>query len=123
SADRASGPAPHAVSSRVIESPGWNSTGAAERPLVAARIDAEDLAWRRPGSGARDQARRAREAAPVRTVLARLMGVHTTERAWRLGAEGEEIVGAQLGRLGAKAPRWRVLHAVHVGEEGAAMDR
>jgi hypothetical protein len=50
------------------------------------------------------------------------MGVHTAERAWRLGAEGEELVGAQLARLTARDPRWRVLHAVPVGDKGADID-
>jgi hypothetical protein len=48
-----------------------------------------DLAANTPGAQARAQARVAREAAPVKTVLARLLGVHTDERAWRIGAEGK----------------------------------
>ena len=63
-----------------------------------------------------------REAAPVRSVLARLMGVHTEERAWRLGAQGEELVAAQLARLIRKDPRWRCLHSVPVGGNGADID-
>ncbi|MGZ6870341.1 MAG: hypothetical protein ACXVHI_08580, partial [Frankiaceae bacterium] len=49
-----------------------------------------DLAANRAGAEAREQARAARDAAPVRTVLARVLGVHTNERAWRIGADGEE---------------------------------
>ena len=93
------------------------SAGTGEAPA-----EFEDLAGRRPGSMAREQATRARAAAPVRTVLARLMGVHTDERAWRLGADGEELVGAQLAKLIAKDPRWRVLHAIPVGKDGADID-
>src|SRR4051794_11958419 len=66
-------------------------------PLMASRCDAdpslvEDLAHRRPGDAVLEQARLAREAAPVRSVLARLLRVHTAERAWRLGAVGEVLV-------------------------------
>jgi hypothetical protein len=50
------------------------------------------------------------------------MGVHTAERAWRLGAEGEELVGAQPAKLTAKDPRWRALHAVPVGDKGSDID-
>ncbi len=64
----------------------------------------------------------AREAAPVRTAMARLLGVHSLERAWRVGAKGEELVGAQLARLVAKDPRWRVLHSIPVGRDGADID-
>lgn len=85
-------------------------------------VDAEDLAGRRPGHLARQQALAAKEAAPVRTVLARFMGVHTEERAWRLGAEGEELVAAQLAKLTAKDRRWRVLHSIPVGRTSADID-
>ncbi|MGQ0845456.1 MAG: nuclease-related domain-containing protein [Sporichthyaceae bacterium] len=89
------------------------STGhAEERPW-------HDLAENRPGAAAHAQAVAAREAAPTRTLLARLIGVHTDERAWRLGARGERRVAAQLARLG---PAWRVLHAVEVGDRGSDID-
>ena len=82
----------------------------------------EDLSTRRPGSSASAAAANARAAAPVRSVLARLMGVHTDERAWRLGAAGEELVGHQLGRLMKRDPRWRCLHAIPVGRRGSDID-
>ncbi|MCW2902045.1 MAG: hypothetical protein JWO67_4310, partial [Streptosporangiaceae bacterium] len=82
----------------------------------------DDLADRRPGSSARAQALRAKEAAPVRTALARMMRVHTSERAWRLGAVGEELVAAELSKLVSKDPRWRVLHAIPVGTNDADID-
>ena len=63
-----------------------------------------------------------RQAAPVRTLLARALRVHTDERAWRIGADGEEKVAVQLGKLQGKDPRWRVLHAVPVGENGSDID-
>jgi hypothetical protein len=84
--------------------------------------DGEDLAARRPGAMARQQALALRKAAPVRTVVARLFGVDTDERAWRIGAGGEEKVGAQLAKLTRRDPRWRVLHAVPVGHNGADID-
>jgi hypothetical protein len=71
---------------------------------------------------AREQAVALKAAAPVRTLLARVLGVHTDERAWRIGADGEEMVAAQLTRLARKDPRWRFLHAVPVGEQGADID-
>lgn len=80
---------------------------------------AEDLTGRRPGAAARAEAEALRAAAPVRTLLARLLGVHTEERAWRIGAEGEERVGRELARLG---PAWTTLHAIPVGDRGADID-
>lgn len=81
-----------------------------------------DLATNTPGAQAREQARTAREAAPAKTVLARLLGVHTEERAWRIGADGEVKVAAALAKVVARDPRWRVLHAIPVGERGADID-
>jgi Nuclease-related domain len=78
-----------------------------------------DLAANRPGQAARKVALERRQAAPVKTVLARVLQVHTNERAWRVGAEGEEEVARHLGKL---REGWRVLHAVPVGEEGSDID-
>jgi hypothetical protein len=82
----------------------------------------EDLAERPAGSTARERARLEREAAPARTALARLLRVHTAERAWRLGADGEVKVAAELGKLARKDPRWRSLNAIPVGDRGADID-
>ncbi|WP_158609632.1 nuclease-related domain-containing protein [Cellulomonas triticagri] len=82
----------------------------------------EDLVLRRPGQAAREQALALRRAAPVRTALARLLRVHTDERAWRIGADGEVKVAARLARLVAKDPRWHVLHAVPVGAGDSDID-
>lgn len=71
---------------------------------------------------AREQAVALKQAAPVRTFLARALGVHTDERAWRIGADGEEKVAAQLSKLAKKDPRWRFLHAIPVGENGSDID-
>jgi hypothetical protein len=80
---------------------------------------ARDLAANRPGAAVREQAVAARRQAPIKTLLARVRGVHTDERAWRIGADGEEATAAQLARL---APRWRGLHSIPVGEQGADID-
>lgn len=84
--------------------------------------DWQDLAEHRPGAMARQQALALKQAAPVRTFLLRALGVHTDERAWRVGADGEELVAAQLQRLAKKDPRWRFLHAIPVGENGSDID-
>ena len=85
-----------------------------------------DLATHRPGQLARERAEEEwevrKEAYPVRSRLGRLLNVHTDERAWRIGADGEEAVGDQLEKLARKNPRWRVLHAVPVGERGSDID-
>jgi len=82
----------------------------------------EDLALRQPGAAARDQARRARDAAPFRVALARLLHVHADERAWRIGADGEVLVAAQLEKLRRRDPRWQVLHSLPLGRNGADID-
>jgi hypothetical protein len=82
----------------------------------------QDLAANQAGAEAREQAQAARDAAPVRTVLARVLGVHTDERAWRIGADGEEKVAAQLAKAAKKDPRWRFVHSIPVGERGSDID-
>jgi hypothetical protein len=81
-----------------------------------------DLATNRPGAEAREQAMAARDAAPVKTLLARALGVHTDERAWRIGADGEEKVAAQLAKVAKKDARWRFLYAIPVGDRGSDID-
>jgi hypothetical protein len=78
-----------------------------------------DLALNAPGGAARTQALALREAAPVRTLLARIVGAKTDERNWRIGADAEVEVARRLMKLG---PEWRVLHAVPVGENGSDID-
>lgn len=81
-----------------------------------------DLATNQAGAEAREQALSAREAAPVRTLFARALGVHTDERAWRIGADGEEKVAARLAKVAKKDPRWRFIHAIPVGNRGSDID-
>jgi hypothetical protein len=79
-----------------------------------------DISGARAGSAAREQALAARAAqGKFKGFLARAFDVKTDERAWRIGAEGEEAVAAQIAKLG---PEWRVLHAVRVGERGSDID-
>jgi len=78
-----------------------------------------DLGLNRPGQAAREQAVAHRQTAPVKSLLARVLGVHTDERAWRIGADGEQAVAARLAKLG---PEWKVLHAVPVGDRGSDID-
>ena len=81
-----------------------------------------DLSTNAAGAEARAQAVALRDAAPVRTLAARVFGVHTDERAWRIGADGEEKVAAQLRKLLKKDPRWQVIHAIPVGTRGSDID-
>lgn len=101
---------------------------AIEPPPIGTLVDAPverpwlDLATNEPGAEAREQAQAARDAAPVKTLLARVLGVHTDERGWRIGADGEEKVAAQLEKVAKKDPRWRFLHAIPVGDRGSDID-
>lgn len=92
----------------------------------AVEVGWTDLAAHLPGQLTRERAEEEwevrKEAYPIRSRLGRLLNVHTDERAWRIGADGEEAVGDQLGKLARKNPRWHVLHAVPVGERGSDID-
>ncbi|MCU1588573.1 MAG: hypothetical protein JWN31_2066, partial [Frankiales bacterium] len=46
--------------------------------------------------------------------------VHTDERAWRLGAEGERLIGGQLAKL--EKLGWTVVHDLPIGEKGSNID-
>jgi len=81
-----------------------------------------DLSTNVPGAEARKQALLLRNAAPIRTFFARLFNRRTDERAWRIGADGEEMVAAELAQLCRWNPSWRVLHAVKVGTRGTDID-
>jgi hypothetical protein len=126
----AEAPAPH-VSVQRAPAPGpvddlptdtWHSDQVLSAEAEEANPGWTDLAQQRAGALAREQALAAREAAPVRTFVARALGVHTDERAWRIGADGEEKVAGRLAKLLKKDPRWQVIHAVPVGENGSDID-
>jgi hypothetical protein len=78
-----------------------------------------DMSVNPAGASCRQRADALRQAAPVRTFLARCLGRRNEERAWRIGADGEEAVAAQLAKLG---DRWRTVHAVTVGNNGSDID-
>jgi hypothetical protein len=78
-----------------------------------------DLAENRPGQAARQQAIELKQQAPIRTFIARALNVHTDERAWRIGAAGEQEVAWRLRKLD---EGWHLLHAVPVGENGGDID-
>lgn len=84
----------------------------------------DDLSLNSPGQAVRslalDELAASRERSKVRTFLARALDVHTDERAWRKGAEGEESVGARLNKL--LEHGWRALHSIPVGTRGSDID-
>lgn len=83
-----------------------------------------DLALNVPGQAARQIAdehlARMKDRSRVRAFLARALDSKTDERAWRVGANGEESVGARLESL--KSQGWHVLHSIPVGERGSDID-
>jgi hypothetical protein len=91
------------------------STGPA--PVGTLDSPGRDLAKNRPGSSAYAAAR-------THTTwwrqLGRAMGARTKDQAWRIGGEGEELVGQTL--RWARPLGWRVLHAVPVGDRGSDID-
>lgn len=95
------------------------------RPIGPAAIAEPDSRWEdigatAAGAAARERAIAEREAqGRARNLLARLVGAKTDERAWRIGADGEEAVAEQLSKLG---PAWHVIHAIRVGNRGADID-
>lgn len=96
-----------------------------EPPLASLEPPAwHDLATHVPGQAAREQALRElasmRERSRVGTFIARALDMKTDERAWRVGAGGEETVGARLEKLTKHG--WHVLHAVPVGKRGSDID-
>jgi hypothetical protein len=79
----------------------------------------DTLVGRRPGASASEKARALRSAQPFVSRLARVLRVHTEERAWRKGANGERVTGWWLGRL---PSGWFVFHDIPVGIHGANID-
>lgn len=83
-----------------------------------------DLAANRPGQGVRAEAEarlaEMKSRSKVGAFLARALDVKTEERAFRVGADGEEAVGARLDRLVKHG--WHVLHSIPVGSRGSDID-
>lgn len=61
-----------------------------------------------------------KERSKVGTFLARAFDVKTDERAFRVGANGEESVGARLEKL--EKHGWHVLHSIPVGKGDSDID-
>jgi hypothetical protein len=80
----------------------------------------DDREARRAGQSAREKQQQLARESPVKTLFARFFGIHTDERAWRLGADGEEHVGALLDGL--RLYGWAVEHDVKIGSYGANLD-
>lgn len=78
-----------------------------------------DLAGNLPGQGLLAEAAALRAARPWRCRIARLLNVHTEERAKRVGAKGEQLVAARLTKL---PEGWRTLHAIVRSESGTDVD-
>ncbi len=83
------------------------------------QTDPDDLALNRPGASLREKSVGVLRAHPVPVFILRLLGVHSEERAWRRGAEGEEEVAFQLRKLG---DGWHVIHSVPVGTGDTDID-
>jgi hypothetical protein len=83
-----------------------------------------DLALNRPGQGVRAEAESLladmRATSKFRTFVTRALDVKTDERAFRVGADGEESVGARLDRLTNHG--CHVLHSIPVGNRGSDID-
>jgi hypothetical protein len=78
-----------------------------------------DLALNPPGAAARCEAAALRDAAPVQTLLSRAFGAKGEERNSRVGADAELEIAGMLQVLDG---RWRVLHAVPLGDRGNDID-
>lgn len=83
---------------------------------VSCRVD---VSTNIAGAAARAKRDEVNDQAPVRNLVARVLGVKTEERAWRVGAKGEEKVGKELTKL---PEGWHVLHAVQVSDAGTDID-
>jgi Nuclease-related domain len=78
-----------------------------------------DLSSNRPGASARRKAQELKEGALLKTLLVRILKVHTEERAFRVGADGEVEVGRRLAKLGEP---WRTVHAIPIGDADSDID-
>lgn len=95
-----------------------NALGLA-RPSGPSAPAVADLALHRPGHSVFARAAELRAVSPWKTLFARLFGIHTDERAYRMGGRGEQKVARQLRRLG---PDWKVLHSIPVGDADSDID-
>lgn len=88
-------------------------------PLADPERDWVDLADNVPGQGVRQKAaeewERQKRIGTFLAVMGRVVDADTEERAWRKGAEGEEVIGAALEKMRKRG--WRILHSIPTGEE------
>ena len=93
-------------------------------PPPSATSRGRDLSLNRPGETVRakaaDEWLAAKDRHPVLAPVARFLDFKTDERAWRVGAAGEEKVGPKLEKLISLG--WRVLHSVPVGAGDSDID-
>jgi len=88
--------------------------------LNVPKLAARDLAGNKPGEGVDLKAAEVSETvSEMRRYQDNLVGKRAADEAWKLGAEGEEIIAAELAKLG---PRWKALHSVPVGTRGSDID-
>ncbi len=78
-----------------------------------------DLSLNRPGQGIRRIARQRWDADPLGNLKDELGGIYTEERSYRIGADGEEVVGLELSAL---PLGWHAIHSIPVGHRGADID-
>lgn len=93
-------------------------------PAPPADPRGRDLSLHRPGEVVRAKAEEEWQVRKDRSrfwaYTGRILDVNTDERAWRVGAAGEEKVGPKLEKL---IPHgWRVLHSVPVGSGDSDID-
>ena len=116
--DRWLTPAPLPPPSSPVLSPPA-STPFAPPTIIDPPAPPRDLSTNEAGAAARAKRDEVNAEAPVLNFVARVLGVKTDERNWRVGAKGEVKVAKELERLGT---HWRVLHAVEVGDRGSDID-
>lgn len=81
----------------------------------------ERFLFAQPGQSAREmEARHGAGKGRIRRAVEKALDVHSDERHWRRGAEGEEEVGRRLDRL--PRDQWAVIHDLTIGTEGANLD-
>ncbi len=93
----------------------------AAAPIEALALDEvpRDLVQNIAGAAVRSKRKEVNAQAPVMNLVARMLGVKTEERSWRVGAKGEEKVAVQLAKLDR---RWHRMHAIEVGVRGSEID-
>jgi hypothetical protein len=120
----AAAPPVERATSEEVAVPAQPTRPSLDQGLPPTESEWRDLAQNRPGEQVRAEAEALladmRDRSRVGTFLARAFDVKTDERAYRVGAKGEEAVGPRLERLVAHG--WRVLHSIPVGKGKSDID-